>query len=635
MRKKEIKKSQEEEPSIILPLKPKEESSTEEKPHVTLTHQLETKEQKKKNYSENMRELITTPVDSLIDILKVKKTASLNELSAKLGLSIDAVESIGRILERSSVVKLIYPTSVIKRPKIVLLTLITEQKIFTFDGKKVEEKKLLVDNVPVLVEIVRSNEDRMLYYNLLPPTFRPYTKIFLEEIKNKIVEHVPVEVSEITDTKKSIELKKRYFDEAKKVLREYFGSDTTLQDILAGLLLHEMYGLGIIELIMGDNDLEEVAINSSKTQITVYHKEYGWMRTNIMPISEEAIANYASQIARKVGREITTLNPLLDAHIITGDRVHASLFPISSFGNTITIRRFARRPWTIVDLIGVRHTLSIEMASLLWLAMQYEMSMLVAGGTASGKTAMLNALCVFMPPYHRIISIEDVREIMLPSYLQWNWVPMTTRNPNPEGLGEVKMLDLMHASLRMRPDRIILGEIRKKKEAEVLFEALHTGHSVYSTLHANSGQQVLRRLLEPPISLPPLEVEGLDLILVQYRDRKTNRRRSYEICEIETGTTGAQLRINTIFKWSPRTDKWDMLNKPTKLVGNINLHTGLTEQEIAEDLDGRAHILEWMLNHNISDINQVGNIMKAFYANPEEILEAAKQNKKPAIFLEA
>ncbi|MEM4598104.1 MAG: type II/IV secretion system ATPase subunit [Candidatus Diapherotrites archaeon] len=633
-KKSKIVKASEEGQSIVLPLRPKEEPNAEEEHYYSPKHQTEEKEKKQNDY-DDLRDPITTPVDSLVDILKVKKSASLNELASKLGLSIDAVENIGRILEMSSVVKLVYPTTVIKRPRVVLLTLITEPKLFVFDGKKVEQKKHSVDNVPVRVEIVRSTEDRMLYYNLIPPTFRPYTKIFLDEIKNKIVEHVPVEVSEITDTKKSQELKRRYFDEAKKVLQEYFGSDPKLQDILAGLLLHEMYGLGIIELIMGDNDLEEVAINSSKTHITVYHKEYGWMRTNIMPLSEDAIANYASQIARKVGREITTLNPLLDAHIITGDRVHASLFPISSFGNTLTIRRFARRPWTIVDLIGVRHTLSIEMASLLWLAMQYEMSMLVAGGTASGKTAMLNALCVFMPPYHRIISIEDVREIMLPSHLQWNWVPMTTRNPNPEGLGEVKMLDLMHASLRMRPDRIILGEIRKKKEAEVLFEALHTGHSVYSTLHANSGQQVLRRLLEPPISLPPLEVEGLDLILVQYRDRKTNRRRSYEICEIETGTTGAQLRINTVFKWSPRTDKWDMLNKPTKLVGNINLHTGLTEQEIAEDLDGRAHIIEWMLNNNVSDINQVGSIMKAFYANPDEVLEAAKQNKKPAMFLEA
>ncbi|MEM4662696.1 MAG: type II/IV secretion system ATPase subunit [Candidatus Diapherotrites archaeon] len=625
--KKEIEKNFESEPLIDLPLKSKELPES-------FSVSLQESESKQKDYSEFLREPITTPVDALVDILRTKKAASFDELAKRLGLKVDAVENIGQALENASIVKLVYPTTIIKSPRIVLLTQIAESKPFVFGGKKISEKNLLVDNVPAIAEIVRSNEDKMLCYNLIPPIFRPYTKIFIEEIKNKIVERVPVEVSEITDAKKSLELKKRYFDEAKKVLAEYFSFDIKLQEILAGLLLHEMYGLGIIELMMGDNDLEEIAINSAKTYITVYHKEYGWMRTNIMPLSEETIANYASQIARKVGREITTLSPLLDAHIITGDRVHASLFPISSFGNTVTIRRFARRPWTIIDLIGTRHTMSIEMASLLWLAIQYEMSMIVAGGTASGKTAMLNALCVFIPPYHRIISIEDVREIMLPKHLHWNWVPMTTRNPNPEGLGEVTMLDLMHASLRMRPDRIIVGEIRKRKEAEVLFEALHTGHSVYSTLHANSGLQVLRRLLEPPISLPPLEVEGLDLVLVQYRDRRTNRRRSYEICEIESGTTGSQLTINTIFKWSPRTDKWDMLNKPTKLIGNINLHTGLTEQEIADDLDNRAHILEWMLNHNINNIDQVGSIMKAYYSDADEVINAAKQNKKPVIFLE-
>jgi flagellar protein FlaI len=377
---------------------------------------------------------------------------------------------------------------------------------------------------------------------------------------------------------------------------------------------------------MGDDMLEEVGINSAKTPITIYHKIHGWLKTNIMPGSEEEINNFSSQIGRKVGREITILNPILDAHLLSGDRVNATLNPISSEGNTITIRRFARKPWTIVDFIGKAHTMSSEMAATLWLAMQYEMNIIIAGGTASGKTSALNSMLALVPTYHRIISIEDVREIILPTYLNWNWVPLVTRSANPEGLGEVTMLDLMVTSLRMRPDRIIVGEIRRKKEAEVLMEAIETGHSIYSTIHANSGYQVLRRLAEPPINIPLMQIELIDLIVVQYRDRKTNKRRTYEIAEVEQTSSGQGLQINTIFKWVPRTDNWDKLNKPNKLITLLNMHTGLTEEDINKEISDRQIILEWMKRQNINELDTIGFLMKIFYATPAKLKKLAQEN---------
>jgi len=263
------------------------------------------------------------------------------------------------------------------------------------------------------------------------------------------------------------------------------------------------------------------------------------------------------------------------------------------------------------------------------MAMHYEMSVIVAGGTASGKTSCLNALSSLIPAYHRVISIEDVREIMLPKYMHWNWVPLTTRNPNPEGMGEVSMLSLMQATLRMRPDRIILGEIRRKREAEVLFEAMHTGHSVYSTLHANNAQQVIRRLTEPPIDLPPLEIEAVDLLLVQYRDRRKNIRRTYEITEVESGVSGDQISINTIFRWDPRSDTWDAVNPATNLIRELNLHTGMTEDEITSDLEGRASILQWMQENKLSEIDDVGRVMKKFYSQPEILRKGVESNESP------
>ncbi|MFA5741989.1 MAG: ATPase, T2SS/T4P/T4SS family, partial [Candidatus Izemoplasmatales bacterium] len=336
--------------------------------------------------------------------------------------------------------------------------------------------------------------------------------------------------------------------------------------------------------------------------------------------------NYSAQIGRKIGREISILNPILDAHLTSGDRVNATLFPVSAEGNTLTIRRFARRPWTMVDFIGKSHSMNTEMAALLWLAIQYEMNVLVAGGTASGKTSTLNGLLALTPAYHRLISIEDVRELILPSYLKWNWVPLVTRPQNPEGLGEVKMLDLMVTSLRMRPDRIIVGEIRRHEEAEVLMEAIETGHSIYSTMHANSAYQVLRRLAEPPVSIPAVQIELIDLILVQYRDRKTNKRRTYEIAEIEPAATGEGLQVNTIYKWIPRMDEWEQLNKPVKLLTLLNLHTGMTEGEIYEELENRKIILEWMRNNKIDSVESIGKVMKLFYSDPERVKKLAKKN---------
>ncbi len=142
--------------------------------------------------------------------------------------------------------------------------------------------------------------------------------------------------------------------------------------------------------------------------------------------TEEQVYNYASIIGRKVGRQITNLAPLMDAHLLTGDRVNATLFPISSAGNTITIRKFAREPWTIIHFIDPKNnTLSKEVAALMWLCMEYELNILFSGGTASGKTSLLNSVMPFIPPTQRIISIEDTRELLLPKYL--HWIPLTTR----------------------------------------------------------------------------------------------------------------------------------------------------------------------------------------------------------------
>lgn len=567
--------------------------------------------------------MFSTKVDEFVEIVR-KKPMSFLELSKKLKISVNAVEGIGRMLAKSKVVELHYPINPFEKPFVSFGKLGEEEK--EEKGKRgapLESYDLMSDNVPAKVSIAK--EKGALKYNVEFVSIKLPTKIFLDNIKDELSTKMPVSQPEVSDIEKTEKVKEGFLGVIRKELEKYeLGGEEN--KLLSGLLLHNMFGLGEIELLAADKWLEEIAINDSKTPIAVYHRKRGWMETNMYMASEEEIFNYASQVGRKVGRQIAILTPILDARLETGDRVTATLSPISSHGNTITIRKFAREPWTIISLIkSPAKTMTAEMAAFLWQAIHYELNVMVAGGTASGKTSTLNALCAFIPPNQRVVTIEDTRELLLPKN-QWNWIPLVTRSPNPEGMGEVGMLDLMIASLRMRPDRMIVGEMRKKREAEVLFEAMHTGHAVCSTMHADTSGQVVRRLTQPPFDIPNAELEALHLLLVQYRDRRKNLRRTLEISEIAAGTEG-RLSPTIVYRWRTRGDAFDKVTEPARYYGEINLHTGMTKAEIDEDLKKRTTILKWMVRRNISNIDDVGKVMSAYYSDPELVYRYASRNR--------
>ncbi len=569
-------------------------------------------------------------IDDAIRFVVQRKDIRLDELSRLVGWKQPHLEKAFKLLEARGILELQYPPSLVQSPRINLIHPLQEKIIPPPQGNVIESYISSADRVDSTVQIISLADEQRPFYHLHVQTYGPYTNALLDEMREGVAAQVPIENIDLSDAEQAHALKEKFQIAARSEITKLFGNlSENLLASMAGQLLHQLYGLGELELMLADNYLEEVAINSSKSPVTVYHLKYGWMKSNLLMSGEDSIANLSSQIGRKVGREITNLHPIMDAHLLSGDRVNATLFPISSLGNTLTIRRFARKPWTIIDFIGKEKTMSTEMAAWLWLSMQYELSILVAGSTAAGKTSALNALLSFIPAHQRVITIEDVRELNLPDYMKWNWVPLTTRNPNPEGSGEVSMLDLLISSLRMRPDRLIVGEMRTREEAEVLFEAMHTGHSVYATIHADSARQVLRRLIEPPIAIPPLEVEAIDLVLVQYRDRKSNSRKSYEIAEIEAGVTGEQVGINDIYRWVARGDTWEKVSEPTRLIQKLNLHTGMTQRDIENEVADRVVILNWLVRRNYSNINQVGNAMRAFYADPKRVKDAAMDDQDP------
>ena len=268
-----------------------------------------------------------------------------------------------------------------------------------------EKYTVVADNVEVEVVIDKTEQGVTYNVNLFDIT-KPNLAL-MNELKQRLITEVIVGVSEISDPKLIENIKKKFIEKAHNLLEALVpGISSETKNFLIGMLIHEMLGLGDIEYLLNDPDLEEIVINSSTEPVRVYHKKYGWLITNINVKDEAQILNYSNIIARRVGRQITTLNPLLDAHLVTGDRSNAVLFPISHKGNTITIRKFARAPWTVTDFID-NGTCTAKIFALLWLANQYELNILVSGGTASGKTSLLNVIMPFIPPNHRIISIED------------------------------------------------------------------------------------------------------------------------------------------------------------------------------------------------------------------------------------
>jgi len=501
------------------------------------------------------------------------------------------------------------------------------------EGKILKNYDILAEGIPVAVDIVE--RDLMPFYRLNIPDVDIATLALLDDIKEKLIGAVEVTKTEFFDPKLMESLKEQFKSEAKTLLQEELPQlEENITDHFMITLVHELLGLGDIEFLLDDVNIEEIVINSAKEPIRIYHKGFGWIKTNLYPESESEIVNYASIIARRVGREISNLDPMLDAYLLTKDRANAILMPIASKGSTITIRKFARDPWTAADFIKNK-TASSEVLSLIWLVIQYEMNMIISGGTGSGKTSFLNVCMPFIPPNHRIISIEDTRELQLPCFLYW--CPLTTRQPNPEGKGEVTMLDLVVNSLRMRPDRIIMGEIRKQKEAEVLFEAMHTGHSVYGTLHADTCEQTITRLINPPIDIAESMLDAVHLNIVMFRDRRRGIRRVYEVGEFihdpEVPKRDIRYIPNILYRWNPREDSidsnYDRRKQKINLFERIERNTGFTLKEINQDLDTKKKILDWLVRKKTRKIEEMGAIMNRFYVDQNTVIDLMEKDGDP------
>lgn len=455
----------------------------------------------------------------------------------------------------------------------------------------IDPDKVLVESYED-VKIYKLQSENTYYYDIPIPKYvgEERTLIYaLMDIASNVINVDPRE----TVTKEKID--KTYKEKILQIIEQSpeLKVPVNAREFYADVVLKEMFGFGLIDRVVKDDKLEEIMILGPNKPVFVFHRKYDMMPTSIVYHYDLDIRKLIDRIARTIGRRIDTQVPLLDARLADGTRVNATLPPASIDGATLTLRKFRKDPYTVIDLIDYG-TLNLDAAAFLWLAADgmhaKPANILIAGGTGSGKTTLLNTICSFVPTTERVLTIEDTAELNLPLR---HWIRFETRPPGVEGTGEITMDMLVKNTLRMRPDRVIVGEIRGI-EGSTLFTAMNTGHDgCFGTVHANSAKETITRLLSPPISIPEVMLGALTFILVQHRihdRRKGVIRRVTEIAEI-TPAGGEKSEVEVIYQWDATRDALEPTGIPPRYFQTLSSYTGLSRNTILEEIEERKKIL--------------------------------------------
>jgi len=470
----------------------------------------------------------------------------------------------------------------------------------------------------VSVHIYWDNKKGELLYEVEEPVLDDNEKNLLRTIEQSMKELINVNIV----VEKTPEAMIDYIYKTSVLLIEELGlkiSNETYKRLFY-YLYRDFIGLDKIEAVMRDYFIEDIECNGMNTPVYVVHRLYRNMRSNIIYETVEELGSFVEKVAQRTGKYVSYANPLLDGSLPDGSRVNATYTTdVSSRGPTFTIRKFTKTPWTPIQLLGMG-TLSPEMLAYFWLLLENKTNILIAGGTASGKTTLLNAISFFIPPEARVVSIEDTRELNLS---RENWLPSVSRMSfGTQKIGEVDLFSLLKSSFRQNPDYVIVGEVRGQ-EASVLFQGMASGHSSIGTIHADSVSTLIKRLQTPPIELSPTLINILDAVAIMSHAivNKQETRKLREVVEIISVDATGFAQTNVPFAWNASDNAFYF--SPYKYVFNkISKRYGISVDKLNLELSIRARLLYEMYRRKIFDFNQVQSIVNKYHKNPLAVLEA-------------
>ncbi len=386
-------------------------------------------------------------------------------------------------------------------------------------------------------------------------------------------------------------------------------------------LFRAFRGFGRLDPLMHDPHIEDISCDGYDLPLFVYHDEYNDIESNVV-YAEGELDSLVVRLAQQSGQHVSVGEPVVEATLPDGSRAeHALGEEVTPRGSAFTIRKYADDPFTPVDLVN-NGTFSLDQMAYLWLAIENNKSLIFAGGTASGKTTSMNAISMFIPPRSKVLTIEDTRELTL---YHDNWLSSVTRDRLDDG-ADITMYDLLRSALRHRPEYIAVGEVRGQ-EAMTLFQAMNTGHTTYSTMHADSVQTVINRLENEPINVPRAMIQSLDILSIQtltYVDEERVRRNRTlaEINGIDQRT--GDLDYSTAFSWDAATDT--VHNRDSNVLVEIQENHGWSRSELLSELRDRKLVLQYLRENDVTDYRRFTAMVNEYYAAPQRVVEKVERN---------
>jgi flagellar protein FlaI len=477
-------------------------------------------------------------------------------------------------------------------------------------------------NPPYSYSRVSYNDRTKEYlYEVIEPQLTPRERQLVDHLKATLNMILGADVNNLSTADK------RQYLRAESI--EYFRSrgislsPISLERIIY-YVLRDFVGYGPVDALILDPQVEDLSCDGVDVPLFIFHGKYESMKTNVIFSDENACNSFIVMLGQRCSKAVSVSSPILDGTTPEGHRVQATYArEITTRGASFTIRRFKERPFTPVDLV-MMGSASEEMVAYFWLAAEQGESLIICGGPAAGKTSTLNAIALFIPPTAKIVSIEDTREVNLPHE---NWIPGATRSgtgdrgADGKAAGEVDMFDLVRAALRQRPNYIIVGEVRGK-ETYTMFQAMATGHTTYSTMHADSVKSMVNRLENPPINTPRILLSALNNVIIQIQTRtdKGVVRRLKQVLEIvgfEPETN--ELITNTVYEWDPATDGF-VFKGHSFLFDKIMELKNFTPDEMEAEFQRRAAVIRYLVQGEVTDYRQLWRLIAQYYRDPNEVM---------------